>query len=189
MLISPEVRATTLPLASTATKNGNPETPNAALASLDAESTSVRTPQPSSASHADGGKFGRASLAAVLTAKRSTPAGTVAVRRCATISGTSRWQCGHQCATNMTSLGRPSRVMASGVPSKPAPCTSGMGSPTAGSAPLPSAGSGAPVICTGRVCATPGCDGDDESRDAKTAISAAPITTVTRPTHNHVERL
>src|SRR5581483_7666927 len=119
MLISPEVRATTLPLASTATKNGNPETPNAALASLDAESTSVRTPQPSSASHADGGKFGRASPAALLTAKRTTPAGTVAVRRCGTFSGASGWQCGLQCATNITSLCRPARVLARGVPSNP----------------------------------------------------------------------
>jgi hypothetical protein len=72
------------------------------------------------------------------------------------ITGTSRWQCGHQWAMNATSLGCPSFTMATGPPSNACPRSSGAALPTAGSAPLSGSGaSGVPLIDTGRVCAVP----------------------------------
>ena len=47
------------------------------------------------------------------------------------ISGTSCWQTLHQWAKKMSTLGRPSRVMLTGVPAKSAPVTSGMVRPRA----------------------------------------------------------
>ena len=63
------------------------------------------------------------------------------------MSGTSRWQWGHQCATKTIAVGRPDGSMATGLPSNEAPWTVGAVMPTAGS--LPEAGNGgrgAPVI-------------------------------------------
>src|SRR4051794_13126934 len=58
-------------------------------------------------------------------------------------SGTSRRQCGHQCARNITTFGAPSSVIDTEAPAKSCPVSSGGASPTAGSGELPSYGTSA----------------------------------------------
>src|SRR3954447_8265049 len=108
-------------------------------------------------SHAAGGKFGALGLTPVDTVMIFTPAGTWFVRKNCESSGTSRRQCGHQCATNSTSFGDPSLVMVIGAPSKACPCTVGASRPTAAStlADSSNAGNGAPSTVTGRVACRP----------------------------------
>ena len=66
----------------------------------------------------------------------------------AAISGTSFWQCGHQWATSITTLGLPDDGMVMALPSNRWPVTVGAVLPMAGSAPIgwPLASAG----CSGR---------------------------------------
>src|SRR5438270_501460 len=94
------------------------------------------SPMCSRASHAEGGKFvipDSAWLGSVLVAIAKYSMLYCAL--CSLIqdlmSGTSRWQCGHQCARNITTFGFPSAVIVTGVPSKLLPSSVGAWAPFA----------------------------------------------------------
>src|SRR3954463_16196511 len=104
----------------------------------------------------------------VATETRSTPGGTPPALTHVWINGTSAWQCGHQCAMNRTTLGRPSFLMATGLPLRSVPLTSGAARPTAGS-PLGfwKSGSRAPVIVGALSAPDPGEPADAVPADAE----------------------
>src|SRR3954452_2820178 len=84
---------------------------------------------------------------AVATETKPTPGGNPFASIQDWMTGTSRWQWGHQCATKTIAVGRPEGSMATGLPSKEAPWTVGAVIPTAGSCPeAGNGGRGAPVI-------------------------------------------
>src|SRR5262245_40646883 len=111
--------------------------------------------------------------------------------------GTSRWQCGHQWATNMTTLGLPSFVMAIGLPAKSMPVRAGGTWPTALSSSAPSQlGSGSPLTDTSPVSCVPSAttvppepdespvtvvSSDDELPTAMATTSASTTTSTTPP--------
>src|SRR5262249_33682045 len=71
-------------------------------------------------------------------------------------NGTSRWQCGHQCATNIISCGEPGGLIVTAGPSNGLPVIVGIVMPTAGSfAGSASVGSAVPLTVTGCTCCRP----------------------------------
>src|SRR5438067_13220175 len=99
--------------------------------------------------------------------------------------GISRWQCGHQWAMKITTLGLPSLVMSTGVPSNDLPLTDGIGLLMAGSAAawlLGMSGNAVPVTVTGCVSEKPAAtvvSVDDLSFDLPPRLATMAITPTT----------